>query len=419
MRLLRLDLAGMGERIPLGNVQEIRLAVSGALEPVTLFLDDIILAGNRKTLLGDPTDSKGGLYARRVGRRWKIGAQRPGAFDLTFANGQIVEWFNLAADPGRRRNLVWGTTLGPTFVSRTGRAITPAVSVQSRIVELSPVRVVIASQWSFAGRAARANGVEAKPPSLEWIYTIYPSGQLYVTVTVLDSSALPTATGLAVSVSASSEGDLQVNMAKRPKGNRPSTLPMYASARMASSDALLLYTVSDVAGTLRIEQLTQGVGDSSATSDQTSFIAYPPLEALGPTRWYSHLFLGSSSQVGDAEVLARAFGYARPVLPHLELGTFVSVDDRDGGTAGFDPGHGCFVIAPERGRVRLILDGTQQPYFSPAFRITNSARRDARVYVDHLIFNHAALDVDGNVVFQLPFTVDRRVMVEVLFPQSS
>ena len=152
--LARIDLAGVGERVPLRDVREIGLTVAGAPGPVTLLLDDIILTANRKTLLGDPDDPAGGLYALRVGRQWKIGARRPGRFELTFANGQIVGWYNLDADPNRRRNLVWGTALGPALVTPDGLGVDRAVSVKSEIVELSEVRAVISSEWRLPDRPA-------------------------------------------------------------------------------------------------------------------------------------------------------------------------------------------------------------------------------------------------------------------------
>ena len=415
--LVRIDLAGVGERVPLRDVQEIGLTVTGASEPVTLLLDDILLTASRKTLVGNPEDPQGGLYAMRVGRRWKFGANHPGQFELTFANGQIVEWYNLEADPHRLRNLVWGTALGPTLVTSDGRSVDRAVSVKSRILELSDVRAVISSEWRTTDGATPADQTGHHPPTRRVIYTIYPTGQVYVRLTSPNGGVQPSTSGfgLAVSVAASPESGLETMMTKREKGKPSPHLPTYAAARMTSSDSLLLYAVRDAEGTMRVEQITHG---SRGSADETSFAAFPPEGAAAKTNWACHLLLASAGQVDGSQVLARAFGYAAPVLPHLELGSYEPVEGGEPGETGFDSGSGCFMIAPDRGRVRLILDGSLQPYFSPAFRISNPQRRDARVYVDHLIFDHAALDSEGNVVFQLPFTVDRRVMVEVLFPQS-
>lgn len=415
--LARIDLAGVGERVPLRDVREIGLTVAGAPGPVTLLLDDIILTANRKTLLGDPDDPAGGLYALRVGRQWKIGARRPGRFELTFANGQIVGWYNLEADPDRRRNLVWGTALGPALVTPDGLGVDRAVSVKSQIVELSEVRAVISSEWRPADRPTSAFETRRPPPIGKVVYTIYPTGQIFVRLTSPSGAAGPSTSqlGLAVSVAASSEGGLETMMTEREKGKPSPHLPTYAAARMPSNDSLLLYVVRDAEGTMRVKRITSGSGSAA---DRTSFVVFPPEGAAPKTSWECHLLVGSSRQVDGSQVFARALGYAAPVLPHIELGFFEAVEGGETGQFGFDGGSGCFLIAPDRGRVRIILDGSLQPYFSPAFRISNPQRRDARVYVDHLIFDHAALDSQGNVVFQLPFTVDRRVMVEVLFPQS-
>ncbi|MEK7731570.1 MAG: hypothetical protein AAB363_06905, partial [Planctomycetota bacterium] len=111
---IRIDLAEVAEQIPLDDVREIRLAVAGVSKPAQVRLDDILLTGNRVDLVGDSRSSNGALYVQQVGRRWNIGAG--GRFELTFANGQITNGYNLAADPNRLRNLVQGTTLGPSPV---------------------------------------------------------------------------------------------------------------------------------------------------------------------------------------------------------------------------------------------------------------------------------------------------------------
>ena len=95
--LVRLDLAEVGESIPLDNVRRMRLSVSGLENPVDLHLDDILLTAYRQDVFGDSGDREGNLYVQRVGRHWRIGAG--GQFELAFANGQIVAWYNLAADP--------------------------------------------------------------------------------------------------------------------------------------------------------------------------------------------------------------------------------------------------------------------------------------------------------------------------------
>ncbi|MDO8630598.1 MAG: hypothetical protein Q7R41_08890, partial [Phycisphaerales bacterium] len=153
--LVRLDLAEVAEQIPLDDIREIRLAVTGADKPLAVRFDDILLAGNRADLLGDSANKIGNLYVQQAGRHWNIGSG--GRFEISFANGQITNWYNLAADPYRLRNLVRGTTLGPSpvVVDESGMplgdfsALGRSVAARQRIVEMNAVRVVVESEWRF------------------------------------------------------------------------------------------------------------------------------------------------------------------------------------------------------------------------------------------------------------------------------
>ena len=45
-----------------------------------------------------------------------------------------------------------------------------------------------------------------------------------------------------------------------------------------------------------------------------------------------------------------------------------------------------------------------------------ATRRQAWVYVDHLIFDQVAHDAQGNLIFQLPGIIRKPTMVEVITP---
>jgi hypothetical protein len=76
---------------------------------------------------------------------------------------------------------------------------------------------------------------------------------------------------------------------------------------------------------------------------------------------------------------------------------------------------GCYNIVPEEAGVRFVIDGTDQPWFSPVFRIPGTKNQEAWVYVDHLIHERADRDVHGDLVFQIPGQIRRRSLVEVVF----
>ncbi len=445
--LVRLDLAEVGERIPLDDVRDLRFSVSGARKPVKLTLDDIILTGSREDLFGDSQDRSGAMYVQRAGRRWNIGVG--GRFELTFANGQIVRWHNLEADPYRVRNLVQGTTLGPSLVivDRAGGEAADLnpfggkVIARSRILEMSSVRTVVGCEWRFVG--------DPEAPLDErlfhrWLYTIYPTGQVYVSV---ESSAIPAATptsdlGLAVTLATGRDGDVQTDfqpgrgalgprafLPTRPDPDADPRLPihsdrssstesgvsqnpaqtLYASARIPAGDASLLYVPGNQ------PRLRELVEESDAGRRQVSFTALFDNGAAETESWHCHLLLGTSTEVAPAEVSARATAYARPAGLRFELGSPVPPAQADTGQTGFDPASGCYVITPDQGRVRFVIDGRGQPRFSPAFRVICRPDDEAWVYVNNLILKNIARDASGNLVFQLPGIVRSETTVEILF----
>lgn len=501
---IRLDLAEIGEHVPLDDVQEIRIAVSGASRPVQLRLDDIILTGFRKDLFGNSSDRDAGLYVQQIGRRWKIGAGRPGAdFELTFANGQIVEWYNIGADPYRLRNLVRSATLGPIPVSAgapdssvphpqkwlgapspTDRSTSylpgvenrptrgSAVAVRSRIVEMNAVRAVVASEWRFAHGSEAARDSSRRQPFHRWVYTIYPTGQLYVAVETARSPDSRSAfgeppLGLAVTLSAAPEDEFQTHIGAisggvlqresepgaQTTGSQPRAgawdleissqirvrsfrkresdqvqPPAYATARSEPSDTFLLYVVNDAEARMRITESDPGDDNASSEAKLLSLVAIKDARYGYVDSWACHMLLGASSEVSDDEALARAIDYAGGELPRLELGSWVSPGrgGRFSGSStaplvkpsaarGFDPATGCFRVAPYRGRIRLVIDGAKRPRFSPAFQIMDSENREAWVYVNDRIFDRTARDAQGNLIFQLPGTIRERTLVEVLF----
>ncbi len=426
--VVRLDLAEIGERIPLDNVQEVRLAVSGASRPVQLSFDDVLLTGFRRDLFGDSSNRDAGLYVRQVGRRWRIGAARPGAdFELTFGNGQIVEWYNIAADPHRLHSLVRGAAMGPmpVVVGSSDRLALDtaqrdgALAVRSRILEMNAVRTVVACDWRLAGGVEPAADAQEQPSLRRWTYTIYPTGQMYVAVeaTALREGQPGSTTpplGLAMTLSASPEDELQVNVSAEQAEPGPTRRPAYITARNSASDALLLYVVDDAGGAIRVSESELNDGMAPEESEYRSLLATREMREGSVETWACHVLLGSSSKISGKEALARAIDFAGREPPRLEVGSWVPVGDGGTGESGFDPASGCYRVAADKGRVRLVIDGRQHPYFSPAFQIINTSGSEAWVYVDDRILDTTARDAHGNLIFQLPGTIHKPTTVEVL-----
>jgi hypothetical protein len=416
--VVRLDLAEVGERIPLDDVRELRLAVSGPPRPrrkaMTVRIDDILLTGLRRDLFGDSSNQDGGVYVQRVGRRCRVGAG--GRFELVFANGQIVEWYNLAADPYRRRNLVQGTTLGPSPMvlgspQEREAGFSPLgedVLVWQRILEMNVVRVVVACTWWFVDDP---NAAVDDRPYQRWVYTIYPTGQIYVAVehTAATEQWSPSELGLAVTV-ASSEDDerrlYQSVVGGSPTRQEP-RVP-FATVRNHPNDSFLLFALGKRHESARIAEI---VDPSRA---RVSLVAAAGQSGLDMDAWACQILVGGAVDISDEEAAARVADYAVRSKISFKVGSLAKVDDMSIGGLDAVQASGCYVIAPDQGRVLFSIDGRERPSYSPAFRIISATNQDAWVYVNHLVFDRIARDAAGNVLFQLPSTITRPTIVEVL-----
>ena len=177
---LRIDLAAAGRRVPLDNVREVRLRVDAPRYPVQCTIDDVILADNRAVLIGDPSARDGGLYVERVGRRWRIGAIGGDIdFEIVFEQGRITGLYQPGRDENRTANLIGGV-LGPTPITHAaaeGVRETAAgrLAVETRIVEMSRVRVLLESRWE----PLVTGPTESALLHRRWQYAVYPTGQIW------------------------------------------------------------------------------------------------------------------------------------------------------------------------------------------------------------------------------------------------
>ena len=393
---LRFDLADLADRIPLDDVRELRLRVLGMSKPLSVKLDDIILTSNREDLWGDSSGGSGALYVQRAGRGWNVGAA--GRFEFRVSNGQFVRAHNLMQDPLRAENLLSGGSLGPNpeFLDGQVEATSAGVSVRSEIVEMSAVRVVIALEWR-----ATDTGSPPREPSIlsRWVYTIYPTGQIYVEVSRSESSTERTGP-LLFNVPGMDAPNENVNLVNSGSGDGThGNAPAFAVRRTQSEQTALLF----------VPALTDGLvqsGDISRDARWTHLSAtVQPMEDRPCT---FHFFL-ATSQVSDQELSDRAIGYAAPPLPIMELGRFLEFDHADG----------SYVLEPDEGRLRFLWDGVRNPTFSPMFRVRSGpSSKEAWVYVNHRIHHPIALDHQGNLLFQIAEKVGQTTLVEVLFRSS-
>ena len=438
--IARFDLAQIGEHIPLDDVREIQLAVSGHTKPVEIRFDDLLLTAFRHNLLGDAENRRGGLYVQQIGRRWRIGAKNEHAdFELTFAQGQIVEWFNMKSDPYRLKNLARGTALSPTPVRSIGNGpvtgnLQPqrtAVRTHSKIIEMNAARVRIACEWRYPATLDRPNDPGEYSPSHRWVYTIYPSGQVFVSMETPTAPKDWTASRIAVCVGFTPSTRTETPTILHPRNLAEDgrvVRPAFATARdKAAGTALLFIPWDAVAMTLLDPDRDDQDQDHAQTASQTMTICAHQADQArddgGLTQWTGQLLLIADEQLTEAQAEKRAIEYALPNPPRLEIGMFAIGDTANHPNSpsanGFDPAAGCYVIAPDNGNVRFRIDDAHGPHFSPIFEILNPQARQAWVYVNHMIFDRVTRTPEGHLLFQLPGIINQPTLVEILFRRKA
>lgn len=430
--LLRFNVAEIGDRLPLDDIRELRLRFTGAGRTVDLTLDDVILTTDREELLGDARGAEGSLFVQRVGRRYRVGSA--GRFDLTFEHGQVVEWFNLAADPHRLVNLVGGTVLGPSPVvvwpedeeyagPADFRPLGEIVRARQAIAEMSVVRAVVVSEWQFTRDPEQE---DASLPFQRWRYTIYPSGEVFVNVecTARWPGWEPEQLGLAVSVNHRLGFVPQVHEVAGLHDPEPLRHVAFAAAAQeaGTKPAALLYTLADSRRTPRI------IHPDPEHARRLSFVATGSMSGTQTEVWSCRLSLMTTEAASEATVADRAVAYAFPPPIALQVGwpaattatepTAESAAAPSRGAQAFDHADGSFVLRPEDGLVRFSLDAQRHLFLSPAFRITGSKDLTTWVYVDNMLFEHTARDAEGNLVFQLPGRLRKPTTVEVLLREK-
>jgi hypothetical protein len=417
---LRLDVAEIGEHVPLDDVQELRLSVSTEKEPVEIALDDVVLTSFRKKIAGSADAAGGGLFVEQVGRQWRIGSSSGGrGFELTFAGGQIVGWHNLNADPYRLKNVLAGGSLSFMPVLTDGERVTPLLSklaaplsVYSRVVEANEVRAIVATEW----RSARSRGGGS---AVEATYTVYASGQVGESFgpeamrNLSWALELPTAWRIEVSEAGQ---PLRAVAGADSEEPLPTAGGAFASAYHAEGDASLLIVPGARDASLRP---MKSAPDSTQTGTSamhvlTSTSNRDSQETGGPRSTQWHFYLGAG-ELAPREAAQRASGYQNPPGAQLQVGRIDRRWTEPGDSSGFDRVLGCLTAEADEGVARFVLDGSTSPIFTPAIRVAGPADRPFWVYRDHMLLGPTSRDVDGGVLVQLPDVVREPTMVEVFF----
>ncbi len=406
--ILRLDLAEIAEQIAIDDIRAIHLSFLGINQPTEMYIDDLLLTADREMVFGDFT-TDGTPYVRRVSDRLLVGTG--GAFELTFAHGQIVSWFDLRVDSHRLHNLVRGTTLGPRPIvldasNRPDGDFKPlgsAVLAEQRLLEANAVRIRVECAWRFVDDPE--GPIDGRPLHRR-VYTIYPTGQMFVTVeaTIATDTWQPPRVGLAVRM-APSAGEHVVSAEVDP--SHP-TYGWLAAEGVLSSLVFAVETDDDHSRLMSMRDESSGVCS----------LVHVAGEAGETVRWRCLLWLTTSDKGLEESARARVAAFDHPPALDLQVGSL----DSGHGTAmmsGFDRETGSFFLKVEDGRVRFKLRPTASHAVEPAFTVTGTAGHQAWVYVNHILHEPTARNRDGDVIFQLREPIRKATLVEVIVRRGS
>lgn len=406
---LSFALAEAADHLVMDDVREIHLSFKGVTKPTDVRIDDLILTADRATVFGNPKKEDGKLYAEHVANRLIIGAG--GSFELAFDNAQIVQWFDLKKDPHRLHNLLAGTALGPTpaYVRppRGDEEAAPllfagrAVLARQRLLEINEVRAVIECIWHFVNDP---DDPIAERPTVRRVFTIYPTGQMFTSVTAnAGNTDWPKEDiGLAVSIAGGSDAGMSIGIGSTP--STPAGHGAYAWAGSPDSGGDLLFVATAAGMPLTIAD------DPDASQGLLRLIATGGGPVERQRSWTAQLWLRVPEDDVGSFAAQVAAAYDTPPDLAVDLGTV----DTEAGKTAFDRATGVYRLRPDGGRVRLKLKPDQPYTYAPAFSILQTADLDAWIYVDDAIFDRSARDQAGNLIFQIDTPVPRPTTVEVL-----
>ena len=289
-----------------------------------------------------------------------------------------------------------------------------AVVVRPEIIELSDVRVVVACDWRFVDDLHSMRNLDGAPFQ-RWVYTIYATGQIYVAVeaSVPDDVGVAEQLGLAVSLNAASAPELQVGSTARPSDGASDSAAQFGLARWPSAGASVLFVPYPSNPPVPI------VAHRGGRAGSVSLVLRGGRVEGGVAHWTCHVWIGPAENADQIRASERARAYGDPPELDVEVGSQVLVNNGSGESSGFDPAAGSYMLAPDRDQLRFRLRDSERRLFSPVFTVVGSANRQAWVYVNHVLTDHVALTAAGDLIFQIPGTIQQTTLVEVLFRRAS
>ncbi len=430
--LLRVDLDEVREVIALERLGSVALSVPDAMEPVELYLDDVLLGDDTREIVAAP-DGEGVEVSAR-GRRLRIGglgaelprgttdaagAHEPSArervsarrrFELTFADGVVVSFcgesqLNLCAATGLGP---WPLALGDAWWEcepppayddpHMFEAWGAAVGASQTLVEATPFRAVVQGRWRY--RQDAGGEADDAQPGHTWEYTIYPDGRVYVRVV---SRAPPSGWPAALSACA-----VALN------GRRSFATPGAALgwdysllARGALGEADLLWAPHD--------PRWHSPQRALASADDARLVVVggsAPGAAEIESAHMLRVWPRDLDEPGRAAWVVR--DYREPALLRLSTGDGVVGVPGDADGDGFNESQGCYELRPSRGVVRFAFEPGGLLRYRPVFRIHDTTGKRVAAYLNGRVLASVGRDAEGRALVLAPVITDRAFAMEVV-----
>lgn len=407
---VRIDLLEVSEQVYLGDVREMRFWCDPLDSPIDLYLDDIILADNTRELMPNPDNTPGQLSLESAGRRLIVTAAN--RFVLVLYHGQIRQWFDLASDPQRLHNLAGGNALGPIPTLggfRDGTILLepdqwsmlgPLVESFQRVVEASPVRVVIHGEWRFARPDSPA---DESSPYHRWVFSIYRNGEVYVECSGYVPGMNLQEVGMAFGCDAAA-GFVPHTVAPAPAatGDETASYTLFSQPPRAGSADLLVVPAVPAAGRPMVDPAGARVNVVYRAPVQSDQFLFNAMLRVWPSD------IDNATQAGP---MARA--YQQPLPVAVDTGSLLRTDAGDFDGDGYSEARGYYVLKLDGRIAKLRLDGRHHLRFSPAFKLVDVIDRDVWVYVDGRQIKNLQRDQNGNILFEVPGVISREILIEI------
>lgn len=422
--LYKYDLAELGDEIDLTDVRALAWLAPELSASAELYLDDVLLTENTRHVLG-PDVAAGGLYLFTSGRRIIVGVRD--SFELAFADGVITEWHAGGGPNLTVRNGMgpWPIPLPTDWHARQEKPIVyddphlfaawgEQVRTRQDIIEASTARVVIEGHWRFLDTrtfkeqaAVQANETGGKDGVLSghsWRYVVYPTGQVYITVTsIAGASGWP---GERVGYALAMNGRVGfTKVTAEPRASGPASYFVLLSQAGRDRPDLLWCPADSRAAERQLELVS--------AEERRIAVMIGDL-APGDRLQTAHLLRLRPGDM-DTNVEGQAFGsdYQNPATLAVTRGRLLNNQDGDLNQDGFNEAEGCYELELENGILRLSFSPGAIPRLYPRFRVEGSAGRECWIYHEGRIITTAGRDGAGRVLFVLPQAIGMPTTIEI------